>query len=127
MASNTFTIEICDEDRRRIDALVEALKKSEGLSKLLEQRDPKLSVVVAHCEHRVIAHDIDDGATCSKCGRDLGWFCHISPKHYGFMPQKSGEVRHMRVQVPSESLIRWTSRITWHGDKEIELGSTARC
>jgi len=32
MASSTFTIEICDEDRRRIDALVEALKKSEGVS-----------------------------------------------------------------------------------------------
>lgn len=82
MAANTFTIEICDEDRRRIDALVEALKKSEWLSKLIEQRDSKLSVVVAHCEHPVVAHDIDDGATCSKCGRDLGWFCHISPKHY---------------------------------------------
>jgi hypothetical protein len=37
MASNTFTIEICDQDRRRIDALVEALKKSEELSKRLEQ------------------------------------------------------------------------------------------
>jgi len=37
MASSTFTIEICDEDRRRIDALVEALKKSEELSKRLEQ------------------------------------------------------------------------------------------
>lgn len=35
MASNTFTIEICDEDRQRIDALVEALKKSEELSKRL--------------------------------------------------------------------------------------------
>jgi hypothetical protein len=42
----------------------------------------KISVVVVHCEHPVVAHDIDDGATCSKCGRDLGWFCHISPKHY---------------------------------------------
>lgn len=82
MASSTFTIEICDEDRRRIDALVEALKKSEGLSKLLEQRDAKVSVVVKHCEHSVVAHDIDDGATCSKCGRDLGWYCHISPKHF---------------------------------------------
>lgn len=82
MASSTFTIEICDEDRRRIVALVEALKKSEGLSKLLEQRDTKLSVVVAHCEHPVVAHDLDDGATCSKCGRDLGWYCHISPKHF---------------------------------------------
>lgn len=42
----------------------------------------KISVVVAHCEHPVVAHDRDDGATCSKCGKDLGWFCHISPKHY---------------------------------------------
>ena len=83
MASNTFTIEICDEDRRRIDALVEALKTSEGLSKVLEQlQSTKLSVAVAHCEHPVVAHDIDDGATCSKCGRDLGWYCHISLKHF---------------------------------------------
>lgn len=37
MASSTFTIEICDEDRKRIDALVEALKKSEELSKRLAQ------------------------------------------------------------------------------------------
>ena len=27
-----------------------------------------------------IAHDRDDGATCSKCGKDLGWYCNISPK-----------------------------------------------
>jgi len=51
MASSTFTIEICDEDRRRIDALVDALKKSEGLSKLLEQRDPKYSVEIWRDHH----------------------------------------------------------------------------
>lgn len=82
MASSTFTIEICDEDRRRIDALIEALKRTEGLSKRLEQRENKSSVSVAHCEHPLVAHDIDDGASCTKCGRDLGWFCHMSPKHY---------------------------------------------
>lgn len=42
----------------------------------------KISVVVAHCEHPVVAHDRDGGATCSKCGKDLGWFCNISSKHF---------------------------------------------
>lgn len=46
------------------------------------ERDSKLSVVVAHCEHPVVAHDRDGGATCSKCGKDLGWFCNISSKHF---------------------------------------------
>lgn len=34
------------------------------------------------CSHAVVAHDKDDGATCSNCGKDLGWYCHISQKHY---------------------------------------------
>ena len=42
----------------------------------------KISVVVAHCEHPIVAHDRDGGATCSKCGKDLGWFCNISSKHF---------------------------------------------
>ena len=37
MAANTFTIELSDQDRRRIDALVEALKTNEELSKRIAQ------------------------------------------------------------------------------------------
>lgn len=37
MASSTITIELSEQDRRRIDALVEALKTSEELSKRIAQ------------------------------------------------------------------------------------------
>lgn len=33
------------------------------------------------CEHRV-AQNLDAGAECIKCSKDLGWYCQLSPKFY---------------------------------------------
>ena len=33
------------------------------------------------CEHRVV-QNLDAGAECIKCSKDLGWYCQVSPKFY---------------------------------------------
>lgn len=47
------------------------------------ERDAKEARLVAgSCQHGSVFQDLDAGAVCIKCSKNLGWYCNVSPKHY---------------------------------------------
>ena len=47
------------------------------------ERDAKeAQALAATCQHDSVFQDLDAGAVCIKCSKDLGWYCNVSPKHY---------------------------------------------
>lgn len=47
------------------------------------ERDAKeAQALAATCQHGSVFQDLDAGAVCIKCSKDLGWYCNVSPKHY---------------------------------------------
>lgn len=47
------------------------------------ERDAKeAQALAATCQHGSVFQDLDAGAVCIKCGKDLGWYCSVSPMHY---------------------------------------------